>query len=607
MKSTTLTSRILFVVSLVFLLAVLIFTPSVAHAQLPPSYVETVQDAGLEWWADLLELSEVKATVQSWFNGNRMYDFSEMDDNPIVVAVIDSGVDVEHEIFTGDYGEGCDVFYRNSRGALICKNTVAGNSNVNDVSEGGHGTHVAGILAEMIHWLDLEKYIKIMPIMAGKPSDRGASFAAADVKEGIEFALENGADVINLSLESTGSDFKFVSEEWASKAIFVAAAGNGRTVGSQRLGYDSKQQKCYPAADEQVIGVMNISNVADKEGNLALSASSNYGDVYDLCAPGSAIYSAKYGGDGDDGYIDKSGTSMATPIVSFASALALLKFRAIQAATGVEKTMDEVREIVKFSSISYIVKGDYQLSVLNLRKLAAADSSLLARIDIEAGLEKQQLGALRPIPMYLHVLPEELEGQGSVEWFVNDERVGEGFEMNYTPKAEIGSYVISAYWTVDDSELGVTTVRARNLVTVSYATFTADSVKELVIGVESDGGEISQSVAYEEGKEYVITFAGVDDHDPDKVENYKWFVNGKLAGVGRQLYFTPDGEGSYEVFMRTTLRESNVCAINFFKTKNPSELDPWTAATIAVVVSIAAVVAAVSIAIAVRKKRHAQK
>lgn len=613
MRKGKVESRILIFAGLLVLFAILAIvplSPSVAYGVLSPTYVQSVQESGLEWWSELLALDEVKQIVDGWFlPESKMYDFSLLDDDPIVVAVIDSGIDLTHEAFTGassssGVGEN-DVLYRNSRGSVIGKNTVADNSNVSDVSGGGHGTHVAGIVAALIHWLGLEKYIKIMPIMAGKPSGNSASFTSTDVKEGIEFALANGADVINLSLESTDRDFNFVTPEWAERAIFVAAAGNGRTVGGKKVGYDSAKQPCYPAADERVIGVMNISNERDSDGGLVLSESSNYGDAYDLCAPGSMIYSASKS-DAEQKYIAKSGTSMATPMVSFASALALLKFRAIEQATGVKKSVDDVREIVKFSSTTYLDKGDYDLSVLNLKKIAISDNDVLARVDMESVYEKQTLGEIKPIPVALHVFPESLQGQGNVEWHIDDPEndvVAEGFEYVYTPKNERGKQAIYAVWKVEYNGQPYEVV-VRHTISVDYARITAQTMSALRVGVLIEDGSIKDKVPFEKGKTYTLTFDGVQNYDPDVVEDFKWLnKDGEIVASGGYYAFTPPDDGYYEFSLRLGTRNSQIFKIGFVVGTGVTKDDILRYVTYAAVAAIVLAIAAILVATFVKRKR----
>lgn len=171
---------------------------------------------------------------------------------------MDSGINYDHELFTGKYDENgvavdvdgigeYDVLYRDSDGNLIGKNTVLAsdknyastNFSVADDAPDKHGTHVAGIIATFIHELNLEKYVKIMPVKSAYPTSTSSTFSSTAFKDGVQFALENGADVVNMSLAAKSTDFR-ISAAQASSAVFVAAAGNGENRGESRKAYRRK-------------------------------------------------------------------------------------------------------------------------------------------------------------------------------------------------------------------------------------------------------------------------------------------------------------------------------------------------------------------------------
>jgi subtilisin family serine protease len=125
------------------------------------------------------------------------------------------------------------------------------------------------------------------------------------VAEGILFAAENGAHVINLSLGTTQESdlLEDVIEEAAEDGVLViAAAGN----------FGSRQET-YPAADECALAITSIGPT-DVRSKFA-----NYGSWVDLAAPGESIYSSFP----VDGYAWWSGTSMAAPFVTGQAALLL--------------------------------------------------------------------------------------------------------------------------------------------------------------------------------------------------------------------------------------------------------------------------------------------
>ena len=106
----------------------------VADAVSPDGYLQDVADKSLDWYMakDYLDLATLKKIVAGWFSSSQ-YDFSSV--KPVVVAVIDSGINYNHELFCGKYdengvavsGDGIgeyDVLYRDESGNLIGKNTV---------------------------------------------------------------------------------------------------------------------------------------------------------------------------------------------------------------------------------------------------------------------------------------------------------------------------------------------------------------------------------------------------------------------------------------------------------------------------------------------------
>jgi hypothetical protein len=139
-----------------------------------------------------------------------------------------------------------------------------------------------------------------MPI---KVLDAGGSGSYADVAQGIIWAADHGATLINLSL---GGDVPSTTLQSAvdyahgNGLIVVAASGN-----------DGVEGVLYPAACEHAIGVSAIDDLLD------FAAFSNYGPEIDLTAPGVGIISTCL----DDGYCQRSGTSMATPHVAATAAL----------------------------------------------------------------------------------------------------------------------------------------------------------------------------------------------------------------------------------------------------------------------------------------------
>jgi subtilisin family serine protease len=212
----------------------------------------------------------------------------------VVVAVIDTGVDTTHPAFAG----------RLSTLAYNAATETIGLSNVMD--ENGHGTHVSGIIAAGPYVggnaYGVAPEATILPIKAGVND-----FAMSAVGRGINYAVENGADIINISF-GTGLN---VGPEAFERQVIMDAVNSGVTV-ICASGNDKANYVAYPAAYPETIAVS-----ATKQGFVFDSSYSNYGSAIDISAPGTNIYSTKRGGS----FELRKGTSMASPNVAGVAAL----------------------------------------------------------------------------------------------------------------------------------------------------------------------------------------------------------------------------------------------------------------------------------------------
>lgn len=242
-----------------------------------------------------------------------------------VVAVIDTGVDYNHEDLQ-------DNIWTNS--AEVSGTTGADDDNngyVDDVhginlidpnetpmDDHGHGTHVAGIIAmenNNVGGVGIAYKSKIMPIKAGG-SD--GTFYSSDIAKGIEYAYKNGADVINMSFGSYAHSalIENALQDAFSSCVLVAAAGNdGRTTAD--CPFPIPKGNMYPAAYSYVIGVMAYG----EENSFASFSNWDYAPnanaEYEVVAPGVNIYSTLPNGR----YATWNGTSMAAPMVSAEAAI----------------------------------------------------------------------------------------------------------------------------------------------------------------------------------------------------------------------------------------------------------------------------------------------
>lgn len=233
----------------------------------------------------------------------------------VVVAVIDSGVDVNHPELAGQLwinpkesagnrkDDDRNGFVDDINGANFLNNT----GNVQD--DAGHGTHVSGIIAAAANngngGVGLAPGAKIMALKVLDASGNGSINAAVNA---IYYAVNNGAKVINASWTmSVGSPALISAMSFAASrnVVFVTAAGNERS--------NNDLVPSYPG-NYRFTNVLTVGAV-DSDGKLA--DFSNYGaSTVDVAAPGVSILSTTPGS-----YEAWDGTSMATPFVAATAAL----------------------------------------------------------------------------------------------------------------------------------------------------------------------------------------------------------------------------------------------------------------------------------------------
>lgn len=178
----------------------------------------------------------------------------------------------------------------------------------------GHGTHVAGIIAASANDKGVVGVAPDVEIYSAKVAKSDGTVTFEDFVKGVDWGIEMGVDILNVSLAFTPLEDDFLKEvikKTEEKGILVvAAAGNGGALiemdGIEPFVY-------YPANQDDVIGVSSVNDMFD------LSWFSSYGKGVDVAAPGEEIVSLYPG----NNYGLMSGTSMAAPHVT--GVLALMK------------------------------------------------------------------------------------------------------------------------------------------------------------------------------------------------------------------------------------------------------------------------------------------
>ncbi len=217
-----------------------------------------------------------------------------------VVAVVDTGVQFNHPDLQGRLLGGYDFVNRDSDAS----------------DDNGHGTWVSGVIAANpnngigtagITWTN-----KVLPVKVMDATGHGMT---SDLALGIDYAVQHGARIINLSLGGFPDEYLVkdaISRAWTAGAVVVAAAGNYRT-----------SQPSYPASYPHVISVS--ATQADDE----FTNWSNYGLNVDVAAPGAAVTTTNCNAcNGWGDYTDISGTSFSTPNAAGVVALIMARYPA---------------------------------------------------------------------------------------------------------------------------------------------------------------------------------------------------------------------------------------------------------------------------------------
>jgi subtilisin family serine protease len=205
----------------------------------------------------------------------------------VMIAIVDTGIQLSHPDLSAKIVSGYDF--------------VNGDAVAND--DNGHGTHVAGIAAAQtdngvgvagVSWGAL-----LMPI---KVLDSAGNGSYGNVSQGIIWATDHGAQIINLSLGGIAPSATLqgaVDYAYSHGVTLVAAAGN---TGANFVLYPAR----YP----------NVIAVGATDSTNAHAGFSNFGPELDLSAPGVSIYSTQFGS-----YGFRNGTSMSAPFVSGLAAI----------------------------------------------------------------------------------------------------------------------------------------------------------------------------------------------------------------------------------------------------------------------------------------------
>lgn len=487
-------------------------TPGVEYAQ--PNFVyeldaTSVNDpyvtGGNQWYLDKI------GVFDAWDNAMG---------SGIIVAVLDTGIDLAHVEFDGQIYMQTDV--------------VDNDGSAQD--DNGHGTHVCGIVAAKanngIGGAGVAPQVQLIVVDVFYKYNEGGvdkwSSSTSDGIEGITYAVNNGARVINMSFGGYGDDQLFgeaIDAASAAGVVCVAAAGN-----------DSTSVLYYPSDYESCIAV-----IATDSNDLRVSYS-NYGAQKDIAAPGSIIVSTYPGG-----YATMSGTSMAAPVVSGVVALML--------SINSDLTVSEVKNILYSTALDLGTAGKDDQFANGRVDAAAAIAQTVAFSGVSGvALDKTELGmSVGDIEPLIAVVSPSSAVDKTVSWSSDNEAVATVVE-GVVSAVGLGTANI----IVETTDGGFTDTC---FVTV-YKKVTGVSLDSSEMNINAGDSQTLQATVLPEDADNKAVSWSSGNTSVAIVEN--GVVTGVAAGEATVRATTQDG-GFYDecaVFVTATNIESNVYTVN---------------------------------------------
>ncbi|WP_114492196.1 S8 family serine peptidase [Candidatus Ulvibacter alkanivorans] len=247
----------------------------------------------------------------------------EQGDANIIIAVLDSGVKIDHPELAGrlwtNPNEVLDGTDTDGNGYIDDIDGWNFAYNTNDPSDDvGHGTNIIGLLGSIpnnatayagINWNSKIMNLKML-------NDQNAYTDVAWAVDAIYYAVDNGADIINMSWGSTG-------DSSALQDAVTYAHSNGVVLTAAMLNFDNNIP-IYPAAYTETIAVGSIDPDGDRSSPFYwdVNSGSNFGPHIDLIAPGNYTYSITHTSNNNYN-IYWGGTSQAAPHVAGIASLLL--------------------------------------------------------------------------------------------------------------------------------------------------------------------------------------------------------------------------------------------------------------------------------------------
>ena len=504
-------------------------------------------------------------SMQSWgiftMGLNKMQEIinNSTTKNDIVVAVIDTGFDLENEIFKNhNLQSRIDSRYIN-----IIDNSKSIGDDYSVTANGqtrllGHGTHTGSIVLDAT-----PDNVKVLPIKVSE----GGSLSLTYISEGLRYAIDQNVDVINLSLgwkrqstiKAIENEIQGLIEEAVQKGITViAAAGNG-----DNNGVRESTAQIYPVSYNDVIGVAALnSKLITKENNvinyqsyvaaknsdasnLIYTDFSNYGDAIDYSAPGEFIICLTPTGSvfGNCGIVQ--GTSHSAP--HLAATVATIK------SYKKDLSFEQINQILQYYSLDLGTEGrdnDYGYGMPCFKNFQECECNCANCIKIYCtGCECQNC-------VYNQVAEKVLE---KIEITTNPNKTAyeEGEKFDKTGMVVTAVYSDNSKETVTDYAYTPTGSLTKNdtKITITYkdknatVTITVKEKTPPVVEKTLERIEITKNpnkTEYEEGEKFdktgMVVTAVYSDNSKETVTDYTYTPTGSLTANDKRVIITYKGK-----------------------------------------------------------------
>lgn len=370
----------------------------------------------------------------------------------VVIAVLDTGLDLDHTEFIGQ--------------VILQTDTEADDGIAED--DEGHGTHVAGIIAAKknnnIYGAGVAPDSKLIIVDVFYEINGEWRASSSDIIDGIIYAVQNGADIINLSLgqyEDDTAQESAINDAVSQGVVVVCAAGN-----------DSTSNSHYPSDYDSAISVIS-TNYTD-----TISDFSNFGSQKDISAPGGGVWDAPnnlhafiISTDLDNGYAGMYGTSMAAPVISGVCALML--------SINPYLSVNQVKDILYTTTVDLGEAGKdeyYANGLVDARAAVLLAADTVTKVELSESTLDIELGYTQTL--LAEVLPATDTNKG-VAWSSSNTDVATVSETGVVTGISLGGAVITV--TTDENSLTDTCN-----VTVSSVSVTSVTLNQSILTIEDN-------------------------------------------------------------------------------------------------------------------------